>query len=204
MTFRHINGSIDIEKMLENTDVGTGTVWLLSTKVRRQVVHLVCEVLEKHYGRPRHGNPHDPIADLIYIILSNKTTPSQAQSTYTSIRETFQEWDHVVSARASTLQSLIRSAGLSKIKTAQIRNLLKKIRQDFGEYSLDQLAFRTDSEVENYLISLPGVSTKVARCMMLYALGRAVLPVDVHVHRIANRNGGTEFPTWRKPCHFVA
>ena len=40
-----------------------------------------------------------------------------------------------------------------------------------------------------YLTKLPGVSTKVAYCVMMYTMDRQVLPVNVHVHRICRRLG---------------
>ena len=36
-------------------------------------------------------------------------------------------------------------------------------------------------------MGLDGVSEKVAKCVMMYTLGFDVLPVDVHVHRVATR-----------------
>jgi len=46
------------------------------------------------------------------------------------------------------------------------------------------------------LISLPGVGRKIAKCVLMYALHRRVLPVDVHVHRLATRLG---FLTKKRP-----
>jgi endonuclease III len=47
------------------------------------------------------------------------------------------------------------------------------------------------AECERFLTSLPGVGRKVAKCVLMYSLGRPVLTVDVHVHRIAGRVGLT-------------
>ena len=41
------------------------------------------------------------------------------------------------------------------------------------------------------LITLPGVSDKVAKCVMMYTMGKQVLPVDAHVHRVTRRLGWT-------------
>jgi endonuclease-3 len=54
----------------------------------------------------------------------------------------------------------------------------------------------SDSDIETFLTSLPGVGLKVAKCVMMYTLGRRVLPVDIHVHRIAKRIG---FQTKKRP-----
>jgi endonuclease-3 len=46
-----------------------------------------------------------------------------------------------------------------------------------------------DEEVEGYLLRLPGVGPKTAACVLAFSLGRATLPVDTHVHRVAGRLG---------------
>jgi endonuclease-3 len=74
------------------------------------------------------------------------------------------------------------------------------ILSDFGHCDLRRIRLWTEFEIQEYLIGLPGVSTKVAKCVMMYTLGCSVLPVDTHVHRIAFRLGWTEK---RRPsqCH---
>ena len=47
----------------------------------------------------------------------------------------------------------------------------------------------SDKDAETFLLSLPGVGKKVARCVLMYSLGRQVFPVDTHCWRIARRLG---------------
>lgn len=63
------------------------------------------------------------------------------------------------------------------------------LRQEFGRATLAPLRTMTDGEAEAFLVSLPGVGAKVAKCVLMYSLEREVLPVDVHVHRLATRLG---------------
>ena len=39
------------------------------------------------------------------------------------------------------------------------------------------------------LLSLPGVGRKTANCVLVYGFDKPAIPVDVHVHRVANRLG---------------
>lgn len=151
----------------------------------------VCERLEATYGRPRLGNPKKPLDDLVYIILSNKTSPTTAQRVYSAIKQRFASWDAMLKARSSTVESMLKPAGLSKVKSAQLRGALRSIAGDFGRCSLNTLAKWSKAEAEHYLTNLPGVSEKVAKCVMLYTLEAQVLPVDAHVHRITRRLGWT-------------
>jgi endonuclease-3 len=55
--------------------------------------------------------------------------------------------------------------------------------------SLSFLKELDDEEEERFLCSLPGVSVKSAKCILMYSLGRQVLPVDTHVRRLSERLG---------------
>jgi len=151
----------------------------------------VCESLENAYGKPRFGNPLDSLDDLIYIILSNRTLPKTSQAVFNSLKQIFPEWEDAVKTRPQKMRKIIQPAGLFKIKTEQIRTTLKRINADFGKISLDPIRKFSCRDAEKYLISLPGVSKKVAKCVLMYTMNCTVLPVDVHVYRIAIRMGWT-------------
>lgn len=169
----------------------TGMIWSKPPRVRVQIVRRVCEALERHYGRPRLGNPEDPLDDLVYTVISNKTSPEMALRTYARIKREFVSWNEVLGSPASVLQSLLQPAGLATVKSQQIRAALQKIKKDSNSCDLNQLQGRSEGEIQEYLISLPGVSEKVAKCVMMYTMGADVLPVDSHVYRIAKRLGWT-------------
>ncbi len=171
--------------------VETGAIWEQSRRSRAQRVRRVCERLESAFGRPRLGNPADPLDDLVFIIISNKTAPVVAERTYQRVKTRFPTWDAVLSARPSVLRRLLNPAGLSNVKASQLRAALGQIRSSLGTCDLEPLNRMSVESAETFLVSLPGVSEKVAKCVMMYALGAAVLPVDGHVHRISSRLGWT-------------
>lgn len=170
----------------------TGLIWREPPRVRVRLVRRVCERLERAYGAPRLGNPFDPMDDLVFIILSNKTTPSLADATYQTLKNKFSTWEDLRCACTHwRLTSLLRRAGLSSVRARQLLGLFNRLAQDFGSCTLDGLRALPDEDALSYLRSLPGVSNKVARCVLMYSLDRRVLPVDSHVHRIARRLGWT-------------
>lgn len=149
----------------------------------------VCAALARAYGSPRHGNPEDPFEDLIYILLSNRTAPATAVRVYRKLKETYPTGDAILAARPEALARLLAPAGLANKRASHLRAIATRLRADFGRIDLDALAGWPDERAEAYLCSLPGVSLKVAKCVLMYGLGRRVLPVDVHVHRVASRLG---------------
>lgn len=169
----------------------TGTIWCQPSSVRTRTVRRVCEIFTNVYGSPRFGNPQDSLDDLIYIILSNKTSPRTARSIYKKVKLRFQSWDDILAAPVSTLRAMLKPAGLHVTKSRHIRSALCLIKDRFGSCDLKQLRKMSPATVENYLVSLPGVSQKVAKCVMMYTLNLPVLPVDTHVHRISRRLGWT-------------
>lgn len=108
---------------------------------------------------------------------------------YERLRKRFPTWHEVVEADSSELVLLLKPAGFASKRAKQIKASLEKVDNDFGAYSLDTLKNLSQEEAQSYLTSLHGVSEKVAKCVMMYALGFNVLPVDVHVHRVARRLG---------------
>ena len=169
----------------------TGAIWRKASPDRKNTVSRVCRILATTYGNPSFGNPSDPLDDLIYIILSNKTAPRTAQRTYGKVRARFPKWENALAAPISVLRSLLRPAGLSTIKSRYIRAALRSIKGTFGVCDLRALKRLPLQEAQNYLVGLPGVSEKVAKCVMMYTLNLPVLPVDTHVHRISVRLGWT-------------
>ena len=148
------------------------------------------------YGQPRHFNPTDPLDDLIFLVLSRMTQEIKYVRTYSRLRNSLSTWHAVRDAPPDELEGLIHEAGLARTKTAQIQEILREIEAREVSLSLNRLREMGSSQIEAYLTSLPGVARKTALCVMLYALGRDVLPVDTHVWRVAQRLGLAPEGTW--------
>jgi endonuclease III len=156
----------------------------------------ISDMLERTYKNPRHGNPRRPLDDLIYIILSTRTRDLKFRTTFRNLKKVFPTWDLIRLRKRSTLERILIPAGLGRLKAAQIIEIIAALRRRFGRATLAPLVKMTDSEAEHLLTSLPGVGPKIAKCVLMYALDRDVLPVDVHVHRLATRLG---FQTKKRP-----
>ena len=165
-------------------------------RVGAAAVREICQRLEREYGSPRHGNLEDPLDELIYIILSTRTQEPKFAETFRRLKQAFATWDDIRPSSLPVLEAILGPLGLGRLKARQILTIVEDLRATFGCATLDPLAQLEDAEAEAFLTSLWGVSAKVAKCVLMYSLGRQVLPVDVHVHRMAGRLG---FRTKKRP-----
>lgn len=162
----------------------------------RLEIRRICQILSDCYGDPHHGNKNNPLDELVYIILSNRTLPSAHQAAYRALKRYYRSWNSLRPEELDNVQAILRPSGFSRLRSTQIVHILERIRARFDRCTLAPLNGMSDELAEEFLLTLPGVSKKVAKCVLMYSLNRQVLPVDVHVHRIATRLG---IPTKKRP-----
>ena len=162
---------------------------LIAAARLRRKVHRVTDLLATRYGSPHHDNKDDPLDELIFIILSQMTTHWSFGRVYNRLKKAASSWRLLLSMPPHRVRTLIADAGLSRQKTRQILAIVRRLDSDFGDVSLEALKSMRTFAAEAYLTSLPGVGVKTAKCVLMYSLGRPVLPVDTHVRRIATRVG---------------
>ena len=156
----------------------------LSEKVRRVEAKLAGE-----YGRPEWGGPGDPLDELMLTILSQNTSDVNRDKAWRRLKERFPTWEAVSDASEDELADAIQPAGLSRQKAPRILSVLRDVKQRFGRHSLDEIEEWPSESVKEYLMGYPGVGPKTAACVLMFAMGRPVMPVDTHVHRIDSRLG---------------
>lgn len=147
----------------------------------------VDEALEREYDAPA-VEPCDPLEELVAAILSQNTNDRNSARAFDSMRQAFPTWDAVLDARPEAVEAALQCGGLAKTKGARIQALLRELRAR-GALTLDHLAGTDNAEAERELVSFGGVGLKTARCVLLFAMGRDVFPIDTHIHRILSRLG---------------
>lgn len=143
----------------------------------------------KEYGSPRLGNPYDPIDELIYLIISQRTFEKSYVNAYNNLKSKYPNHESLRKAKISDIARLLEPSGLGKQKATAIHNILEKIYSDFGETSLERLKEMDDEGRLNYLMTLPRVGIKTAYCVMMYCFDSKVLPIDANVRRFGQRIG---------------
>jgi endonuclease III len=147
------------------------------------------DLLETTYGS-RQLIPHgDPLGELVQTILSQNTSDANSRPAYQALKRSFPDWESILEAAPSAIAAPIQSGGLALIKAQRIQEALREIVRRRGRLDLNFLAGLSVEEGLQWLKQIKGVGDKTASCVLLFALGKAALPVDTHVFRVSRRLG---------------
>ena len=150
---------------------------------------LVYERLLDTYGvRQLHGT-RDPLDELVLTILSQNTSDRNSGRAFRLLKGRYPTYQAVLEAPVAELYDVIKPAGLGNIKAPRIQAVLAEILRRRGSLDLDFLRDMPMAEARAWLTSLPGIGPKTAACVLCFACEMPALPVDTHVHRVAQRLG---------------
>ena len=152
-------------------------------------IERVCDGLGGCYGLREWEFTRPVLDELIYTILSQNTSAKNCDEAFRELSERFAGWEAVMSAPAEQIAAAIRVGGLANRKAPRIKQILEEIFERQGNLDLEWIARTPDAEAVRYLLGFDGVGRKTAACVLMFGLGRPVLPVDTHVHRVAMRLG---------------
>ena len=149
----------------------------------------IIELLQKEYGSIKWRSGTDPLSELIRTILSQNTSDHNSWRAFDSLLAKFGSWEAVAEGSVEDITEAIKLGGLAKVKAPRIKQILQQIQSQRGSLDLRFLKKMPVAKAKEWLQSLPGVGPKTAACVLLFSLGKPVLPVDTHIHRVAKRLG---------------
>ncbi len=122
----------------------------------------------------------DPFQVMIGTILSQRTRDEATDVASARLFRRYPDAPRLAGARPAQIEPLIRETGFYHTKARLIRACAAEVLARFGGE-----VPKTYEE----LTTLPGVGPKTANCVLVFGYGIPAIPVDTHVHRIANRLG---------------
>jgi endonuclease-3 len=141
------------------------------------------------YGEPVWRPHGDPMSELVLTILSQNTSDANSGRAFMRLRSRFGSWGELLAVDSDDIVPEIQAGGLARIKAPRIKAILEEVWGRLDNFDLTFLKGMPLVEAKAWLRSLPGVGPKTAACVLMFALGRPALPVDTHVHRVAQRLG---------------
>jgi endonuclease-3 len=127
------------------------------------------------------------MSELVLTILSQNTSDTNSGRAFMRLKQRFATWEDLLAAGPDDIAPAIQAGGLARIKAPRIKGILDEVWGRLGSFDLMFLRDLPLEEAKAWLRSLPGVGPKTAACVLMFALGRPALPVDTHVHRVAQR-----------------
>ena len=131
----------------------------------------------------------EPMHELISTLLSHRTTEAQEARAYEAMMRRFGSYDAVRVAAFDELVESLHGVNWPEVKARNIQKVLNQIEAERGELSIAFLSDLPTEQALQWLMSLPGVGLKTATLVLLFCFGKAVLPVDTHLHRVSGRLG---------------
>jgi len=128
----------------------------------------------------RDDGLENPFKVLIGTILSHRTRDERTAEATERLFRRFKSADELAEARADEVMELIRGVGFYRVKSPRLIEVARIIKEQYGGRVPDTL---------EELLKLPSVGRKTANCVLVYGFKKDAIPVDAHVHRIANRLG---------------
>jgi len=122
----------------------------------------------------------NPFQVLIGTILSQRTRDANTDVASARLFARFPDARSLAAARRTEVEPLIRATGFYRVKARVLGVVAREVLERFGG---------TVPRTYDELVSLPGVGPKTANCVLVFGYGIPAIPVDTHVHRIANRLG---------------
>src|SRR5246500_1515436 len=105
------------------------------TPPTRPGVVRIRERLREVYGVPLMRPHGHPIAELVLTVLSQSTNDRNRDVAYLRLRTRLPSWEQVRDAPLGDVEEAIRPGGISKVKSARIKDILRAISPGPGEGS---------------------------------------------------------------------
>ena len=154
-----------------------------------EVFEKAADRLLAEYGRPKLGNFRNPVREILYIVLSAKTTDRLYRRAYRCLWSRFPKLSLIAKATERQILACVGCAGLGQKRAKQIKQIAGTLINDFGPCAEKGLRELQHHATYAYLVNLPGVGPKSAFCIMSMSLDADVFAVDINVQRIAERIG---------------
>jgi endonuclease III len=172
--------------------------------------------MEQMYGRPTWQRTYDPTSELVLTILSANSADINAEKAFDAlcrrwparqppapgggagfrpgwggagIEEAGADWAAVADAPLDELIDVIRPGGLAPTKAPRIQEVLRRIAQERGDFSLEFLGTLSPTDALAWLTAIPGIGRKTASVVLLFSFGMPWMPVDRHIERVTKRIG---------------
>ncbi len=150
------------------------------TMDKKKVIQIL-EILEREFPDPKPALDHsDAFTLLVAVILSAQCTDARVNMVTPNLFPAYDSPAKILELGEEGLKEIIKSCGFYNAKARSIIGMCQGLIEKHGG--------EVPSTLEE-LIKLPGVGRKTASVILCQWFRVPAVPVDTHVHRLANRFG---------------
>jgi endonuclease-3 len=147
--------------------------------VQTSDIENIFKIFKQHNPNPRTELEYvNNYTLLVAVVLSAQSTDVGVNKATKALFAKYDTPEKMVTLGIDGLKKYIKTIGLFNTKAANVIKLSEDLIRDHNSIVPDNL----DS-----LVKLPGVGRKTANVVLNAAFGKATMPVDTHVGRVANR-----------------
>lgn len=144
--------------------------------------------LKNRYGPAPEPSEMSGVDYVIETILSQNTNDINRDKAFEKLKERYgDDYRAIQNAPREELIDTIRIAGLGPTKADRIQEALEIIYDHEGSYSVEFLDDMSLEEGKKWLTDIPGIGPKTASVILGFHFKKPTIPVDTHVHRLAQR-----------------
>lgn len=146
----------------------------------------IMKILEKDFYQKgkttlnRMRTKPDAFKILISCLLSLRARDESTEIVSRKLFAVADTPEEIVKLSTPRLEKLIFSSGHYHKKAQTLKHVSRVLIDEFGSKV---------PSTKDELLSIKGIGPKTANIVLAFAFGQAVLPIDIHCHRIPNRLG---------------
>jgi endonuclease-3 len=151
------------------------------------------ELIAQSYGMPQPSpisTVENPLLHLIEVIIAQNTSRVNRNKALTNLNRRFPDPALIAESNVVEIIDAIYVAGLANVKAPRLQALVTAaLEATDGTADLSFLYDLPTDEALQFLSKLPGIGALSASLVLLFTMGRPVLPVNTGLHRVAQRVG---------------
>lgn len=145
----------------------------------------IYNILFESFG-PQHWWPGETKFEIVVgAVLTQNTSWKNVEKSIKELKDNnLLAFEKILNVAENFLQEKIRSSGFYKQKAQRLKNLVMKIKEEYGTFE----NFLENGERE-FLLNIKGIGMETADSILLYAMDKPYFVVDAYTLRIFKRYG---------------
>lgn len=158
--------------------------------------------LSEVYGTPIWKPRLKPMDELIFTVLTQNTSDLNAEKAFYKLK-TLGSWEEILKTSDFQIAKLIKSGGMSNIKSKRILGILQEIKKRKNKLDISFLSKLSLDDARHWLTSIEGIGPKTASVLLSFSFNMPAIPVDTHIHRVSKRLNLITKKTSAEDAHYI-